>query len=87
MDACTGGAHYLRGHPSAARALIASPKAIYPQPGPPTIRLEGTMSLNVAVGDKFPDLALPDHTGAEVRLSEITRGKDPLAVVFYRGWY
>ena len=45
------------------------------------------MPLNVAVGDRFPDLALPDHTGAEVRLSEITRGKDPLAVVFYRGWY
>ena len=45
------------------------------------------MPLNVAVGDRFPDLALPDHTGTEVRLSEITRGKDPLAVVFYRGWY
>jgi peroxiredoxin len=45
------------------------------------------MSLGVAVGEKFPDLALPDHTGTEVKLSDITRGKDPLAVIFYRGWY
>jgi len=38
-------------------------------------------------GGPFPDLALPDETGTVVRLSEITRGKDPLAVIFYRGWY
>ncbi len=38
-------------------------------------------------GAKLPDLALPDHTGQEVRLSELTAGRDPLAVVFYRGWY
>lgn len=42
---------------------------------------------DLVVGGKFPDLALPDHTGSEVRLSEITRGRDPLAVIFYRGWY
>ncbi len=38
-------------------------------------------------GAKFPDLALPDHTGETVRLSELNAGRDPLAVVFYRGWY
>ena len=38
-------------------------------------------------GVKFPDLALPDHTGQVTRLSELTAGRDPLAVVFYRGWY
>ncbi|HZT09127.1 MAG TPA: hypothetical protein VFC51_19060 [Chloroflexota bacterium] len=38
-------------------------------------------------GAKFPDLALPDHTGAVVRLSELTAGRDPLAVMFFRGWY
>jgi hypothetical protein len=42
---------------------------------------------DIAVGGKFPDLALTNHNGAETRLSEITRGKDPLAVIFYRGWY
>jgi len=45
------------------------------------------LMTDLVVGGKFPDLALPDHTGAEVRLSEITRGRDPLAVIFYRGWY
>ena len=42
---------------------------------------------DIVVGGKFPDIALPDHTGTEVRLSEITRGRDPVAVIFYRGWY
>ncbi|HZT09172.1 MAG TPA: hypothetical protein VFC51_19285 [Chloroflexota bacterium] len=45
------------------------------------------MRSDLAVGGKFPDIALPDHTGTVVRLSEITRGADPLAVVFYRGWW
>ena len=45
------------------------------------------MREEIAVGQKFPDLALPDHNGGTVRLSEITRGRDPLAVIFYRGWY
>jgi hypothetical protein len=45
------------------------------------------MAFDLVPGAKFPDLALPDHTGTEVHLSEITRGKDPLAVIFYRGWY
>lgn len=49
-------------------------------------------------GDRFPDVELPDHTGAPVRLSSLTRpsaldrrlGFDdgyPLVLVFYRGWF
>jgi peroxiredoxin len=34
----------------------------------------------------FPDLDLPDHTGRERRLSELTGG-DPLALIFSRGWW
>ncbi len=42
---------------------------------------------DIVVGAKFPDIALPDHTGNIVHLSEINRLKDPVAVIFYRGWY
>lgn len=45
------------------------------------------MRSDLVAGGKFPDVALPDHTGTIVRLSELTRGKDPIAVVFYRGWW
>jgi peroxiredoxin len=39
-------------------------------------------------GVKFPDLALPDHTGTVVKISDFTNnGRDPVAVIFYRGWY
>ena len=50
----------------------------------PRLRRRG---MDLVVGGKFPDLALPDHTGKVVRLSEINEGKDPLAVIFYRGWW
>jgi peroxiredoxin len=38
-------------------------------------------------GEQFPDLELPDHEGSLLRLSAISRRRDPLAVVFYRGWW
>lgn len=38
-------------------------------------------------GAKFPDIALPDHTGKMVHISEIAGGRDPLAIFFFRGWY
>jgi peroxiredoxin len=38
-------------------------------------------------GMKFPDIALPDTGKQLVRLSDLTGGKDPIAVVFYRGWW
>ncbi len=40
----------------------------------------------VAGAARFPDLDLPDHTGRERRLSELTGG-DPLALIFSRGWW
>jgi peroxiredoxin len=40
----------------------------------------------LVAGAVFPDLDLPDHTGRERRLSEITGG-DPLALYFSRGWW
>ncbi len=37
-------------------------------------------------GARMPDLVLPDHTGRERRLSEVTGG-DPVALNFFRGWW
>ena len=45
------------------------------------------MRADLVVGGKFPDLALPDQSGAIVKLSDLTGGRDPLAVIFYRGWW
>ena len=36
--------------------------------------------------DRFPDLALPDHTGRPRTLSELAGG-DPVALLFSRGWW
>lgn len=43
--------------------------------------------MNQSVDAKFPDLALEDQNGKELKLSEITEGKFPLIVVFYRGYW
>jgi peroxiredoxin len=40
----------------------------------------------LAPGDAFPDVDLPDHTGRERRLSEIAGG-NPLALFSARGWW
>jgi peroxiredoxin len=45
------------------------------------------MRADLKVGAKFPDIALPDTTGTVVKLSEINGGRDPMAVIFYRGWW
>ena len=37
-------------------------------------------------GERLPDLELPDHTGRERTLSQVTGG-DPLVVSFSRGWW
>ncbi|GIW09884.1 MAG: peroxiredoxin family protein [Chloroflexi bacterium] len=44
------------------------------------------MHPDLQVGKRFPDFAAPDHTGAVRRLSEFA-GKDPLALIIYRGWW
>jgi peroxiredoxin len=38
------------------------------------------------LGGTFPDLALPDHAGNARRLSDLVAG-DPVALVFFRGWW
>lgn len=43
--------------------------------------------MNQAVGARFPDLGLKDQSGQEVKLSDITEGKFPLIVAFYRGYW
>ncbi len=37
-------------------------------------------------GELFPDLDLPDHTGRQRRLSEVSSG-DPVALFTWRGWW
>ena len=44
------------------------------------------MSADLAVGNRFPDLVLPDHAGSERRLSELV-ADDPVLLQFYRGWW
>ena len=48
--------------------------------------MSGRRGTAAAVGDVFPDLDLPDHTGRERRLSELASG-DPVALLFSRGWW
>jgi cold shock CspA family protein/peroxiredoxin len=56
------------------------------------------MSAHLQKGQRFPDLALPDHHGQIVRLSQLTAADEfsrrlgftegrPLIVVFYRGFF
>lgn len=40
----------------------------------------------VAVGEMAPDFALEDHHGRKATLSE-SRGKSPVVLVFYRGYW
>src|SRR5439155_13837872 len=62
------------------------------------VRVEQSMSTHLQKGQRFPDLALPDHRGQVVRLSQFTAADEfsrrlgftegrPLIVVFYRGFF
>jgi peroxiredoxin len=44
------------------------------------------MRHDLVVGNEFPDLKLPEHTGKELALSEIAK-QQPLVVAFVRGWW
>jgi peroxiredoxin len=44
------------------------------------------MRADLAPGNRFPDLRLPEHTGEELSLSEIASGQ-PLLLCFVRGWW
>lgn len=43
-------------------------------------------STPVAVGEMAPDFTLEDHQGNKITLSE-ARGKSPVVLVFYRGYW
>jgi peroxiredoxin len=47
---------------------------------------EITAPLGLRPGDQFPSIRLPDHTGREVDVLELGRGK-PLVACFVRGWW
>jgi peroxiredoxin len=44
------------------------------------------MRQDLITGNRFPDMALPDHSGHQRQLSELAGG-DPLILNFYRGWW
>ena len=44
------------------------------------------MSADLAAGNRFPDLVLPDHAGNERKLSDLV-ADDPVLLQFYRGWW
>src|SRR5262245_54405929 len=72
-----------------------------PAGGGPTrlsFRRNPSMSMQLQRGQAFPDLALPDHRGQRLRLSQLTAADEfsrrlgftagrPLIVVFYRGFF
>lgn len=40
----------------------------------------------IQTGQTAPDFTLQDETGAQIKLSA-ARGKSPVVLVFYRGWW
>ena len=44
------------------------------------------MRPDLAPGNRFPDLELPDHSGVVRTLSELAEG-DPVVLTFFRGWW
>jgi peroxiredoxin len=42
--------------------------------------------MKLKIGQKFPDIELPDHEGQAVKLSELV-GKFPFILSFYRGYW
>jgi hypothetical protein len=45
-----------------------------------------SMRSDIVPGGSFPDYALPDHTGAIRKLSEL-QGRDPMILTLTRGYY
>jgi len=45
-----------------------------------------TRTKPLAVGETAPDFTLVDHHGQKVMLSE-SKGKNPVVLVFYRGYW
>jgi len=42
--------------------------------------------VNLAIGQKFPDIELPDQDNQPVKLSALV-GKFPFILTFYRGYW
>ncbi|HET6586459.1 MAG TPA: peroxiredoxin-like family protein [Oleiagrimonas sp.] len=45
------------------------------------------MNEKIAIGQKFPDFKLPDHTKKTRRLSELQGEQDPMLLVLIRGFF
>lgn len=52
----------------------------------PGLPVSAQRSIPVKVGDTAPDFTLEDQNGQKVTLSE-SRGKSPVVLVFYRGYW
>ena len=61
--------------------LIALSVTAFPRSQDPTVR-----SSPIAVGDIAPDFTLVDENNKKVTLSD-ARGKSPIVLVFYRGYW
>jgi peroxiredoxin len=46
----------------------------------------GGAVMNLKIGERFPDIELPDQDGQAVKLSELV-GKFPFILTFYRGYW
>jgi len=42
--------------------------------------------MKLKIGERFPDIELPDQEGQQVNLSELV-GKFPFILSFYRGYW
>jgi cytochrome oxidase Cu insertion factor (SCO1/SenC/PrrC family) len=51
-----------------------------------TIAQTQTVAKPVGIGEAAPDFTLVDHRGNKVRLSD-SKGKSPVVLVFYRGYW
>jgi hypothetical protein len=51
-----------------------------------TIVQTQTVAKPVGIGEAAPDFTLVDHNGNKVRLSDF-KGKSPVVLVFYRGYW
>ena len=52
----------------------------------PSAKDETTRKSPVQIGETAPDFTLEDEQGRKVQLAA-TRGKMPVVLVFYRGWW
>lgn len=53
---------------------------------PPKEILHGGVTMNLKIGQRFPDIELPDQDGQPAKLSELA-GKFPFILSFYRGYW